>query len=544
MFSKGKRIAVLVLSALAVMAPLLSAGGAKSDTASAPAVRTGVPGGPVTYPVSGGPKIIISRTVDRDIQPAGFSSYNETPGVKALIGQTGINVEFVELVDDTAYMLYLAGGNLPDIILSSKTFYPGGGAKMHEDGLAQDLTDLLPRYAPDYWKFINSGPEFYRAIREPDGKHYALAGYFRRPGSIYDAWTGLVARKEFLDKLGMAPPETAEELYQYLKRCKDELGVETPFMSDRNRFTGNDGLGIAFTGGSLSSAFGLPRTDAYQINGKIHYGSYEPQYRELLVFLHRLYSEKLLDNNFAVTDEPTAQANVLSGKTALIFTATSRIQSMTFAANYAPDFTLLGLPSMSTAKGVTPMYSYADDPVTTGMWCFLPETCRDVENSLKLLNYAHTEKGNILVNFGQEGTTFNFVNNEPVLTEFVTNNPQGLTLDGILRAYGILNFPITQDERMLRQRFPLQQQIQAMEVWAKSNGSQYRIVNNSILAANVDEYAALLTDINTYIAESQAQFISGALPLDRFDSYIANLKSMGMDRLLEILQASYDVYNR
>jgi putative aldouronate transport system substrate-binding protein len=217
---------------------------------------------------------------------------------------------------------------------------------------------------------------------------------------------------------------------------------------------------------------------------------------------------------------------------------------MTYAANNAADFTLMGLQSMAPSKGAIPMYSYADDPVTTGMWCFLPEKSRDVPNALKLLNYAHTEKGNILVNFGQEGVTFNYANGEPALTAFVTNNPNGLTLDGILRAYGILNWPITQDERMLFQRFPLPQQIQAMEVWAKSDGSKYRIVNNSILGEYVDEYAALVTDINTYIEESRAQFISGALSLDRFDSYIATLKSMGMDRLLEILQASYDVYNK
>jgi putative aldouronate transport system substrate-binding protein len=83
-----------------------------------------------------------------------------------------------------------------------------------------------------------------------------------------------------------------------------------------------------------------------------------------------------------------------------------------------------------------------------------------------------------------------------------------------------------------------------MEAWSISDGAKYRIVNNSILGQHADEYAALVTDINTYIDECRAQFISGALPLDRFDSYIATLKRMGMDRLLQILQESYDVYNK
>jgi putative aldouronate transport system substrate-binding protein len=532
-----KKISLLILS-LVILLPL-AAGGNKEASASAGTTASASSGeGPVTYPVPGNPRIVISRGADTDIHTAGFSSYNDTPGVKALIAQTGINVEFIELVDNNAYMLYLAGGNLPDVIMCDKNFYPGGAFKMHEDGLAQELTDLLPKYAPDYWRYINADPQFYRAIREPDGKHYTLAGYFRKPGSIYSSWTGLVARKEFLDKLGMAPPETADELYRFLRRSKDELGVETPFMSARNRFP------TIFTGGSLTSPFGLPRVDAYHVNGKVHYGAYDPQYKDVLAFFNKLYTERLLDNNFAVTDEPTAHASVLSGKTSLIFTAASRIQNMTYAANNVPDFTLLGLPSMSTAKGVTPIYSYADDAVTFGFWCFLPDTSRDPATALKLLNYLHTEKGNILANFGQENVTFTFENSNPVYTEFVTKNPQGLPLDGILRTYGLMNFPITQDDRMSRQRFPLVQQIQAMEVWSKSDGGKYRIVNNSILGQYADEYAALVTDINTYIEECRAQFISGALPLDRFDSYIATLKSMGMDRLLEILQESYDVYNR
>jgi putative aldouronate transport system substrate-binding protein len=533
-----KRTFALVFS-LAILLPL-AAGGGKEAPAPGGTGPASAGGGPVTYPVSrGNTPITIARTVDASLTPGGVSSYNDAPGVKALIEQTGIKVEFIEPVDGTALLLYLAGGNLPDVVLTNKTFYPGGVTKMHEDGLARDITALLPRYAPDYWNFIHSNEVYYKAIRELDGRNYVFSGYFRVPNSLNASWIGLVARKEYLDKLNMPHPETPDEFYQFLSRSKKELGVETPLMLNR----GN--LELMFTGGSLSSGFGLPRQDAYQIGGKIHYGAYEPQFKALLAWLHKLYEEKLFDNNFAVTDEATAHASVLGGKTALIFTAVSRIQVLTFAANYAPDFTLVALPSMTTAKGVLPMYSYADHPATRGQSCFLTEKNKDVENTLKLLNYAFTEKGNILVNFGQEGKTFTYVNGEPVFTDFVSKNPDGLTLDGILRAYGILNFPIVQDERMTRQRFPLASQIDAMEKWSNAGNSKYRIINTNILAEYVDEYAALVTDINTFIAESRAQFISGALSLDRFDSYyIPTLRTMGMDRLLEILQLSYDAYNR
>lgn len=532
-----RKFIVLALLASLVAAGAFAGGGGQPAPAPAPAAApTGAPG-VVTYPVTGSPKIVISRGADTDIHTAGFSSYNETPGVLQLMKETGINVEFVELVDNNAYRVYLAGGNLPDVIMANKTFYPGGAVKMAEDGLTQDLTNYLPTYAPDYWKYINSSPELYKAIRELDGKHYTFAGYFRKPGSIYSSWQGLVIRKETLDKLGMQEPETADELYTYLKRSKDELGYDIPFMSARNRFPN------LFTGGALTSPFGLPRADAYHLNGKVHYGAYDPAYKNVMAYFNKLYTEKLLDNNFAVTEESAAHSSVLNDETSLIFTASSRIQNMTAAAKDPSRFTLYGLKAMSTARGVKPMYNYADDAVMFSYWCYIPQTTKDIPNALKLLNYFFTEKGNLLANFGEEGLTYTMVNGSPTFTEFTTKNPKGLPLDGIVRTYGCLNFPMIQDDRMSVQRFPLQQQIQAMEAWGQSDGSKYRIVNAAVMPKHASEYATLVTDINTYIDESRAQFISGALPVSQFDQYIATLKRMGMDRLLEILQESYEAYN-
>jgi putative aldouronate transport system substrate-binding protein len=134
--------------------------------------------------------------------------------------------------------------------------------------------------------------------------------------------------------------------------------------------------------------------------------------------------------------------------------------------------------------------------------------------------------------------------NEAVLTEFMTKNPKGTPLDALLRVNAMLNFPILQTDSMTRQRYPLPSQIQAMAAWVRSDAKKYAIVNNSILPQFAEEYATLFTDINTYIVESRAQFISGALPLTQFDTYIATLKRMGMDRLIEILQTSYEAYNK
>ncbi len=60
----------------------------------------------------------------------------------------------------------------------------------------------------------------------------------------------------------------------------------------------------------------------------------------------------------------------------------------------------------------------------------------------------------------------------------------------------------------------------------------------------IDEYTDLWVDIDLYINECRAKFISGEMDIETgFDAYIDQLKSMGMDRVVEIKQATLDAYN-
>jgi putative aldouronate transport system substrate-binding protein len=539
MLTKGKGIIVLSLLLMIIFPLMIYAGGSSADTASQSS-GAGVAAAPgsIVYPVTGSPKLSIVRMADPDLPTAGYSTYNEAPSIKALIKATGINLEFVEPVNVTALLLYLSAGNTSDIVIGDKNFYPGGVAKMSGDGLAVNLIDYLPKYAPDYWQLINSSPAYKNGTMDQDGGFYSVAGPLSEVDSKVGVWRGILVRKEFLDRLNMQPPQTPDEFYTFLKRTKDELGIAAPFRSDKFRFES------IFIDGSLTSGFNLPSSGPYQINKKIHFGAYESQYKDVLAFLNKLFAERLLDNNFAVTDEPTANAAMLNGQSASMITALSRMQNMASMAT-SKDFTLYGLDSLVPTKGAMPMSSYVRETVQSYFWAFIPSNAtKNIEYSLKLLNYLFTPKGIMLSNFGEEGLTYTMRNNEAILTEFMTKNPKGVPLDALLRVHAMLNFPLLQTDSMTRQRYPLPEQIQAMAAWARSDAKKYFIVNNSILPQFAEEYASLYTDINTYIVESRAQFISGVLPLGEFDSYIATLKRMGMDRLLEILQTSYNAYNR
>ena len=45
-----------------------------------------------------------------------------------------------------------------------------------------------------------------------------------------------------------------------------------------------------------------------------------------------------------------------------------------------------------------------------------------------------------------------------------------------------------------------------------------------------------MADIDTYIKAEQAQFVMGTHSMDTFDDFIATIKSMNIDRAIEIKQ--------
>ncbi len=529
---------IVMLLVLAMLAVACTGGGATTTTAGTTKATTttggttGTTAAPAMYPWhEEGVVLKLVRNVDVDITRAGITSYAEAPGFKAWQEQTGITIDITETADDTALKLLLSSGDLPDIIVASRTFYAGGQLKMAEDGLAIPLTDEFASLAPDFWSFINSDPIYFDSLKQADGEIYCFQGFFLKD-SPYRSWRGMMVRQDFLDQVDLEPPTTIDEFTAMLRAFKDQLEIETPLMS----FSGN--FPRMLSDGNLTAAFGLPNSVGYQVDGVYHFGAYEPAYKEALAYLNMLYNEGLMDKNFAVTDEPTAQSSVMEGKTGAIYAAASRILNMTSAVNDGV-FKLTGLPPFTKNKGEVAICGMTD-PVMVSTASWLTEDCENVPAACAFLNYMYTEPGNLLYNFGIEGESFEYVDGKPKFTELMTKNPDGYSLDPMIRKYGILNFSGVQDLGMSAQRFPLQEQIDAYAAWSSHTADKYMIINNAILAEYMNEEATLWTDIDTYINEMRARFISGQEPLANFDQYITTLKNMGMDRLIEIRQLSLD----
>lgn len=137
-----------------------------------------------------------------------------------------------------------------------------------------------------------------------DGKIYGL--YTERPSSRQ----GIIIRKDWLDTLGLEEPQTIDDLYEVLRQFTqmdpDRNGMNDTFgLTDRN-----DLIFGAFK--TLSSYFGTPNNWMME-NGKLIAEFETEAYIDTMDFMRRLYTEGLINQDFAVTSKQVQRDHFIRG---------------------------------------------------------------------------------------------------------------------------------------------------------------------------------------------------------------------------------------
>lgn len=487
------------------------------------------------YPLEGKPTFTVAIQ-ERAAVVSQFPDYNEVPWINAWEEATGVTLK-IEQYSTKAMNLMFASGELPDIVLYHWDSYSGGIAKAVSDGLVLPITDYLD-YAPDLKALMESSDSVRRANTTPEGE---IIGF---PRVILDErllkMNGVIVRKEFLDQVGMEAPNTLDEMYEVLKAFKDQLGIEAPLG-----VTSSQVLDTLLGEGVWTSAFGFAHGGEYVKDGEIRYGYYSDweQYKEAVAFFKKLYDEKLLDNNYAV--KPDTSANFMNGISGVgYFAGASGLNTLLVTMKDDPNFSFVPIPSLVAKEGDIPM-SGAMSGGMGSYYAVITPACKDIENAVKLLNYGYTEEGHMQDNFGIEGITYEMIDGYPTFTEYVTNNPNGLTMQQALVPYVTAaqqGRGAVQDWRYYEQYAGLPEQQEALEIWRQNDASKYEIERTvSVPADLLNEYKALNSDINTYVTETVIKCISGQISMEDFEKdFIATLDKLNMKRMIEIRQKAYD----
>ena len=462
------------------------------------------------------------------------SNFGESEIGKQLTADTGINVKYIHPTaggEADQFSVLLASGDLPDIINWDWRAY--GADKAMDNNFIIKLNDVIDKYAPNLKKLIDSDPDLEKMLKTDNGSYYAFP--FLRGDEELCTYSGPIIRKDWLDKLGMDVPETVDEWETMLKRFKNELNVATPLTC-----TPAD-----FKNGFFSGAFDAPYSFYIDDNGKAKYGPIEPGFKDFLVTMNKWYDEGLLDKNVAtVTDTGALILNESAGATfgfvgGGIGTFLENMQKTN------PKFDVVGAPYPVLNKGDRPMIGQKENRYGSAPSSAITTSCKNVELAARFLDYGFTEKGDMLFNFGIEGESYEMKDGKLQFTDKITKDPEGRTIDAMIAQYSLVGSSGIFSQRLdaVNLTRPFEQQQKAVEVWSNTDADKHSIPNIIFTQDESSSMGNSMSEIDTYVSSMVMKFITGVESIDKYDEFVAQIKTFNIDKVLEAYQAAIDRYN-
>lgn len=466
-----------------------------------------------------------------------FTSASEMPYYQELLKEIGITVEFLDPPQGQKkeqLNLLIASGEYPDIIEYNWGTFPGGPDKAIEDGIIIPLNNILNDHAPNLKSIYDEHSEWDKMAKTDTGNYYMFP-FIRKDDSLR-VFFGPIVRQDWLDDLGLDQPETMDEWYNMLVKFRDEKGATAPLSYESWMLD----YGDVFMGGyGVSAGF-------YVEEEVVKYGPITTEYKEFLKEFSKWYKEGLIDKDIATIDKKQVAAKVMNGQAgATLGFASSRLGMwLAQMEDKDPNYDLTGTKYPVANKGDIPRFGQKDFPVTD-VGAAITTGCKDVEAAARFLDFIYDEKGQMIYNFGIEGESYSIVDGEPIYTDLILNNPEGLTITEVLSRYIKANSdgPGVQDERYYEQTLPFSQQKEAIDRWAQTEIDTYGIPLVTPLPEESEEQASIMNQVNTYKKEMFYKFLFGEEDVEeKFDEYVANIENMGIDRAKEIQQKAYERY--
>lgn len=443
------------------------------------------------------------------------------------------------------FMLMIAGGDYTDAMFNFTALYSGSLDEAIEQEIIIDLTDALESYAPDYTATRSKSETRILSSLTENGNQAVLYGFQTNEGRVPKF--GAVIRQDWLDQLDLTAPVTVEDYHDVLLAFQSELGVASPYG------LASDGV---TTPGNMQGAYDLwiPSTNDnsgfYQIDGTVHFGPIEDSFLDMLTTLNQWYSEGLIDSDFVSDTNSGVSGEVSSDRIANGEVGIWRgyaTNLSNYESNIGGDAKISGIVPMRMTDSSTLHFGLDDDNAAYNMGISVSTQCEDVELVVRFFNYFFTEEGSILANYGTEGFTFEYNEvGDPVYTDVITNNPDGMTMDMALCLYtgGSTGGPYEIDNSKNYYTYT-EEQMAAASAWLEGTDGAYQLPNTytSLLSAEeLEELNSYYNDIITTYTETVLQFITGSRSLSEFEDYRSQLESMGIDHCIEIVQDALDRY--
>lgn len=469
----------------------------------------------------------------------GMKDYNDCWAWQELSRKTGTTFEFEYGASgndgQTNLNLLIASKDMPDIIAYNWKNIAGGAEVWAEDGVIVDLTDMMDVNLKDY-KAAMEAVDSLGLIKSAGGRYYYLAQpYDKLGGGVY---MGLIIRQDMLDELGEQAPTTIEEHHALLRKAKEHYG-ESFYPQTGSGFGVDRGNTIGI--GPLMWAFGT-HYGFYLEGDKVVYGPMSEQFTEAMEYIHTLYEEGLIDPDYATQDREAEKAKIMSSQSMMSFEFQPN-QMMNAMKEQNPTFKVIGITNLKKDADSKP-YSFDANYISSmqyGSSCAITTACAEPEKAANFLNYIFTDEGYMITNYGEKDVDYT------------------IDADGKVQWTEAFNTIEAEDKEVTRNFgtaavFPFRCSLDAywntlseyaygaIQTWAATNDKSGILPALTFTAEETEEMTDWMADITTYMEENYAGLVNGAIAIDQIPEIQNKLKSMHIERILEIYQAAYERY--
>lgn len=522
------------------------------------------PGG--TFPICT-EKVKLTVGVPDNVRIEDFETNAQT---RILEEQGNFDLEFV-IFDSTDYttkinLMVMAGGSeLPDVIM----FNTDANTKVTDNLLyswAQTgaILPLTPYYNDpeiSYWlheAVERTGVDFFKQITSPDGEIYAIPTYNQSYGNEYPS--KLFYYKPWLDKLGMEPPTTLDELCEVLRAVistdlngngkADEIGLAGSSFSD-NFYNGwFDFLMNSFVYAGNSDYFTV--TD-----GKIGLAYQTEEWKQGLIYIRNMIEEGLIAKESLTMDRNQFDTLANVDDTALFSLVYFSAQMIDVSNPARDEYTyLLPVTGPNGARYATFVQSVANPTFVVSA------NCQNPEAAFRFGDLMTREYFGIMQRYGEEGVNWDFPASIESLEGYVpyvdgfdiyflpydddgfwggssVANASWRQLGPYVRQYAIANGKAINEKTVTGYMTAIGK---AGMVYQDSGMRPAEIIPKLIYnTEESDRISEALVTLTSYVEEMTANFLAGNVDIESgWDAFQEELKMIGSEDVLEVVQIVYD----
>ncbi|TVY11058.1 extracellular solute-binding protein [Paenibacillus cremeus] len=517
-------------------------GPAKEPPKAAVSTEDVTPGG--TFPIVKEP-ITIKVMVKANALVEDFATNWFT---KTLEAKTNIKVDW-EIVPENAAQeklnLVLSSGDYPDVIMGFGVS-PAQQLIYGDQGVFLALNNYIDKYGVETKKMFQENPYVKDLITAPSGKIYSLPQvnqcyHCSMPQKmwIYKPW---------LDKLGLKMPTTTEEFYQVLKAFK-EKDPNGNGKADEIPYAG--AITTKIDEFLMNAFLYNDKTHLFLNNGKVEVTFNKPEWKEGLIYLHRLYAEKLIAPQTFTQDANQLKQMGESPDVPILGSATALTMGV-FTQFFGKSNRWLEYVAVPPLKGPSGKQITAPNPWgLAGGTFIITNKSKHPEAIFRWADAMYNREVTLDSVFGRPDQEWRWakpeeigINGKPAIWKRLANFGQVQNIHwaqtGPSYRPNDLRLGEAIDKGTMSQETILFQE-------TKDKYDPYQVKTENILqplfftSEQAAEIADLEKTIGDYVNEMMSRFITGDANIATdWDNYLKTLDGMNLKRYLQVYQTAYD----